>query len=199
MEDFQYLDKRVQKTKQDLYSAFFELLKQKNYAQITIKDIIQLAECSRGTFYAHYNNKDDLLNEIIHFLFKKMVKAYRSSYINKASINIQSLVDEPFNLLNHFMHYGEYYQLLLGNNIQIDFRDRITNVIISLYLKEFDIQSTSDKKKVDVNLLKRYSAYGLAGLILDWIIDDFPIESYKFSIELMKTIQYSLGTIQIKN
>ncbi|QGS68329.1 hypothetical protein CV093_06190 [Oceanobacillus sp. 143] len=47
--------------------------------------------------------------------------------------------------------------------------------------------------------MKRYSAYGLAGLILDWIIDDFPIEPYKFSIELMKTIQYSLGTIQIKN
>ncbi|QGS68328.1 TetR family transcriptional regulator [Oceanobacillus sp. 143] len=123
------------------------MTKTKNYAQITIKDIIQLAECSRGTFYAHYNNKDDLLNEIIHFLFKKMVKAYRSSYINKASINIQKLVDEPLNLLNHFMHYGECYQLLLGNNIQIDFRDKITDAIISLYLKEFDIQSTSDKKK----------------------------------------------------
>lgn len=199
MVEFQYLDKRVQKTKQDLYHAFFELLKQKSYGQITVKDVIQLAECSRGTFYAHYNNKDDLLNEIIHFLFKEMVKAYRSSYINKASINIQSLVDEPLNLLNHFIQYGECYQLLLGKNIQIDFRERITNIIINLYLKEFDIQNTSDQKKVDVNLLKRYSAYGLAGLILDWIINDFPMEPYQFSIELIKTIQYSLGTIQIKN
>lgn len=199
MVEFQYLDKRVQKTKQDLYHAFFELLKQKSYGQITVKDVIQQAECSRGTFYAHYNNKDDLLNEIIHFLFKEMVKAYRSSYINKASINIQSLVDEPLNLLNHFIQYGECYQLLLGKNIQIDFRERITNIIINLYLKEFDIQNTSDQKKVDVNLLKRYSAYGLAGLILDWIINDFPMEPYQFSIELIKTIQYSLGTIQIKN
>lgn len=199
MADFQYLDKRVQRTKQDLYRALFELLKQKNYVKITIKDIIELAECSRGTFYAHYHHREDLLNEIIHFLFNEMVKAYRSTYINEDSINIQSLVDEPLNFLNHFIQYGEYYQLLLGNNIQINFRDKITNQIINLYLKDFDIQSTSDEKNVDGNLLKRYCAYGLAGLILDWIKDDFSIEPEKFSIELVKTFQYSLGTIQIKN
>ncbi|MFS0820390.1 TetR/AcrR family transcriptional regulator [Bacillus sp. 1P02SD] len=199
MAEFQFLDKRVQKTKQDLYSAFFELLKQKKYVQITIKDIIESAGCSRGTFYTHYNNRDDLLNEIIQFLFKEMTKAYRSSYINKKSINIQSLVDEPLNLLNHFIKYGEYYQLLLGDAIQINFRDRITNLIINLYLEEFDIQSTTDEKKVEGNLLKRYCAYGLVGLILDWIKDDFPIEPKKFSVELVKTFQYSLGTVLIKN
>lgn len=199
MTDFQYLDKRVQRTKQDLYHALFELLKQKNYVKITIKDIIELAECSRGTFYTHYNHRDDLLNEIIHFLFKEMVKAYRSTYINEDSINIQSLVDEPLNFLNHFKQYGEYYQLLLGNNIQINFSDRITNVIINLCLEDFDIQSTSGEKKVDGNLLSRYSAYGLAGLILDWIKDEFPIEPEKFSIELVNTFQSSLGMIRIKN
>lgn len=198
MAEFQFLDKRVQKTKQDLYSAFFELLKQKKYVQITIKDIIEFAGCSRATFYTHYNNRDDLLNEIIQFLFNEITKAYRSSYINKKSFDIQSLVDEPLNLLNHFIKYGEYYQLLLGDAAQINFRDKITNLIIKLYLEEFDIIST-DKKKVEVNLLKRYCAYGLAGLILDWIIEDFSLEPKKFSIELVRTFQYSLGTIQVKN
>ncbi len=196
---FQHLDKRVQRTKINLYNALFELLKQKKYEQITIKDIIDFAGYSRGTFYIHYKQKDDLLDEIINYLFKEASKAQRSSYINEDSIDVQRLENEPIFILKHFKQYGEYYKILLGENIQIDFSRKLTNMFINMYLEDFEMQDTADKNAIDKNLINKYYAYGLIGLILDWVIADFPTEPEDFSKELVKMFKYSLGTIQIKN
>lgn len=199
MVEFQYLDKRVQRTKLDFYNALLELLKQKKYEQITIKDIINVAGYSRGTFYTHYKQKDDLLNEIIRFLFNEASKAQRSSYINEDSIDVQRLENEPIFILRHFKQYGNYYKILLGENIRIDFRDKLTNMFVNLYLEDFEMQDTTNGNNIDKDLLNKYYAYGLIGLILDWVIADFPTEPEEFSKELVKMFKYSLGTIQIKN
>ena len=61
------------------------------------------------------------------------------------------------------------------------------------------MQDTSDGNNMDKDLLNKYYAYGLIGLILDWVIADFPTEPEEFSKELVKMFKYSLGTIQIKN
>ena len=138
---FQYLDKRVKRTKLDLYNALIELIKQKKYEKITIKDIIDFAGYSRGTFYLHYKEKDDLLNEIINYLFFEASKAQRSSYINEDSINVQSLTNETIYILKHFNEYGDIYKTLLGENIQIDFRQKITNWMVNIYLEDFEMQN----------------------------------------------------------
>lgn len=197
--EYQFLDKRIQRTKRDLYNALFELLLQKKYEQITVKDIIDLAGYSRGTFYTHYKKKDDMLYEIIDTLFDEASKAQRSSYIKEVAIDIQRLENEPIFILNHFKQYGEWYKILLGENIQIDFRDKLTNMFVELYLEDFDFQDTTDGSSINKDLLNKYYSYGLIGLILDWVIADFPTEPEEFSIELVKIFQYSLGTIRIQN
>lgn len=198
MADFQFLDKRVQKTKITLFESFFIVLKKKPYRDIKITDIILQANCSRATFYTHYNHKDHLLEEITQYLFKEMIRAYRSTYVQGSMIDIQNLTDEPLNLLSHFMHFGEYYQLLLGEHLQMGFREKITNIIIQLYLEEFEIQPVQGEGKVDGDLLERYCGYGLAGIILDWVKDDFPIEPEALSREITKVFKHSLGTIRVK-
>jgi len=199
MVEFQYLDKRVQRTKLDFYNALFELLKQKKYEHISIKDITSFAGYSRGAFYNNYKQKDDLLNEIVHSLFNEARKANRSSYINEDSIDVRRLENEPIFILRHFKQYGKYYQILLGKNISIDFRDKVTTMFVNLYLEDFDMQDTTVGNTIDNDLLNKYCAYGLIGLILDWVIADFPTEPEEFSIELVKIFKYPLGTIQIKN
>lgn len=199
MIEYRFLDKRIQRTKRDFYNALFELLKQKKYEQITIKEIIDFAGYSRGTFYTHYRKKDDLLYEIIDALFDAASKAQRSSYFKEDSINVQRLENEPIYILKHFKQYGEYYQILLGKNISIDFRDKLTAMFVNLYLEDFDMHDTTEGNNIDNDLLNKYFAYGLIGLILDWVIADFPTEPEDFSKELVKIFKYSLGTIWIKN
>lgn len=196
---FQYLDKRVQRTKSDLYNALMELLKQKKYEQITITDIVEFAGYSRGTFYLHYSQKDDLLNEIIKFLFEEAEKAARIPYAGESSIDVQMLNGETIPIIRHFKQYGEYYKVLLGENLQIDFSQKLTNVFVDLFTKEFDMQNTNGQNNITRNFIYRRYAYGTIGLIMDWITADFPMEPEEFSRELEKSYKYSLGTIQIIN
>lgn len=197
MFEFKFLDKRVQRTKSDLYNAFFELLKQRKYEQITVKDIVELAGYSRGVFYTHYKHKEELLDEIIDYLFHEAKKAQRVPYENTDSINIKELVNEPIYMLTHFKEYGEYYQILLRENIKGPFSIQLTNEMITTYLMDFKMDLPSKDKTIN-DMLNRYYAYGLMGLIIEWILDNFPKEPEEFSSELVKVFQYSLGKIYIK-
>ncbi|WKA58358.1 TetR/AcrR family transcriptional regulator [Planococcus shenhongbingii] len=199
MIEFEYLDKRVRRTKLDFYNAFIELLKQKKYEQITIKDIISLAGYSRGSFYNHYREKDDLLNEIIDSLFHEARRAQRAPYINEDSIDVLSLENEAIFILRHFKEYGNYYQTLLGENIRIDFRGQLSNQVVAIFLEDFDMEDTTEGNNLDKDLLNKYYGYGLIGVILDWVIADFPSETEDFSKELGKIFKYSHGTTRIKN
>jgi len=52
------------KTVHRLHQALLDLMEQKDYDQIAIKDITDTAGINRRTFYLHYENKEQLLNEI---------------------------------------------------------------------------------------------------------------------------------------
>ena len=53
-------DRRVQRTRQLIRAAFRALLKEKGYEALTVQDIIDRANIGRATFYAHFENKDEL-------------------------------------------------------------------------------------------------------------------------------------------
>ncbi|MEM9777945.1 MAG: TetR/AcrR family transcriptional regulator [Chloroflexota bacterium] len=68
----QKTDRRVQRTRKQLYDALIELIEEKGYESITVQNIIDRANFGRSTFYAHFQDKDDLLlsgmNELVHRL-----------------------------------------------------------------------------------------------------------------------------------
>lgn len=66
-------DPRVLRTRQIIKDAFKSLLKTKGFDSITIKDIAQKATINRATFYAHYEDKYALLDEIVVQTFKNML------------------------------------------------------------------------------------------------------------------------------
>lgn len=47
-----------------IWRAYLDLAYEKHSSHITVKDILQKADISRGTFYAHYRSIDDLQKQI---------------------------------------------------------------------------------------------------------------------------------------
>lgn len=66
-------DPRVLRTRQLIREAFRELLQNKGFDAITIKDIAQRATINRATFYTHYEDKYALMEEITEESFHKMI------------------------------------------------------------------------------------------------------------------------------
>ncbi|WP_062047713.1 TetR/AcrR family transcriptional regulator [Bacillus sp. JCM 19034] len=58
------LDRRKQYTRKVLKNSLIELLQNKPINAISVKEICQLADINRSTFYAHYTDLYDLLQQI---------------------------------------------------------------------------------------------------------------------------------------
>ena len=59
--------------------ALLNLLQKKDLEFITIKEICVAAGVNRSTFYLHYENVDDLLNETIEYLNEDFLSAFNFS------------------------------------------------------------------------------------------------------------------------
>ncbi|GGB08955.1 TetR/AcrR family transcriptional regulator [Macrococcus hajekii] len=57
-------DRRVRKTKESIKNAYFNLLTEKPFKDITINQITEKADINRGTFYLHYLDKFDLRDQL---------------------------------------------------------------------------------------------------------------------------------------
>lgn len=55
------VDRRVERTRKAVLAAFFGLLQEARYDDITVADIVGRAGVSRSAFYAHFAGKDALL------------------------------------------------------------------------------------------------------------------------------------------
>ena len=66
-----YIEKN-RKTKQLIQKSFMKILESKSFESITVGDITKHAQINRGTFYLHYKDKFDLLDNIEQQLFKDL-------------------------------------------------------------------------------------------------------------------------------
>ena len=63
-------DPRVQRTRNLIVEALIELTVQKGFASVTVEDIVKRAGINRATFYRHYQDKFDLLDQYAEAVYQ---------------------------------------------------------------------------------------------------------------------------------
>jgi AcrR family transcriptional regulator len=77
-------DRRVQRTRQLLRGALFSLIQEKGFEALSVQDIIDRANVGRATFYAHFDNKHDLLLSGLED-FRTAIKAQQRRLLQEAT------------------------------------------------------------------------------------------------------------------
>lgn len=83
---------RMTQTKQSLINAFFNLASIKDFEKITIADITKGAQVNRATFYAHFNDKYDLIDYIMGDFASASIENHTSGVVKFDLDSIHQLV-----------------------------------------------------------------------------------------------------------
>jgi len=180
-------DLRIIRTKKSIKKAFFDLLKKKNYNKITIQDIAEEAVINRNTFYLHYLDKDDLLDQLSNECLNKFKESMKSSN------NIDTINDlryDDFYELNKKVFETieedfDFYKVILEDESIPYLSIKFTNIIKN-HMNEGLDKSASVKENRDVDnriIYIEYMAAGLIGVIRFWINN-----RNKYSIEEVSKI-----------
>lgn len=92
-------DLRVKRTQKAIRESFFELIKEKGFEQMSVKDITDRAMISRNTFYLHYADKyalfDRICDDLMRTLFFRAAKQLRRVQQNKFTVeSVASIIKE---------------------------------------------------------------------------------------------------------
>ncbi|MCI8400974.1 MAG: TetR/AcrR family transcriptional regulator [Lachnospiraceae bacterium] len=63
---------RISRSRRDMRNALLQLMKTTPYGAITVTMLAGEAGVNRKTFYAHYQNKDELLHELLYDMFDEL-------------------------------------------------------------------------------------------------------------------------------
>jgi AcrR family transcriptional regulator len=191
-------DKRVKRTKEKFREVLLSLLEQKSLSEITITEIVKAADFNRGTFYAHYEKKEDLLDEIMEEMFEKMTEAFRKPYLHLSVVDFDKIPSNSIILFDHFLENKRFYQLMLRPTTNANFHERMTRRLDNLFREEFEFLTNEIDPEIDIELFRTYRIHGIIGLILEWVENDFHQTSSYMGAQLIHIMAFSTPKVQIK-
>lgn len=108
------IDLRIVKTKKGIYSALVELLESSSFEDIKVSEICTKAMINRSTFYAHFEDKYELLDSLI----KEMKKLLKSLLKENPNIsNTKEYYMEVIKILvDHIEEKKNFYIAVAANN-----------------------------------------------------------------------------------
>lgn len=159
------VDRRVRKTRRQLRECLISLLKEKKVQDITVRELTDMADLNRGTFYLHYKDVFDLLekteaelqedfNQLVHKHGAVDLKQRPAVIFNE----IYSLVYENADLI----------EILLGENGDLNFVNRLKQLIREKCLKDWmEVFRTGNQAAFDAFFC--FIVSGCVGLVQYWL------------------------------
>lgn len=160
-------DLRIIKTKIALYNSLTNLMKDKTFEEIRVSDICNEALINRSTFYAHYDDKYELLVD-----FLKNVENELTSELSKNNniVNTKEYYIELIRLfLNHIEEKKDIYNSIMINNRNSIMMDILLSVVNDDLLKK--IKSNDINSKIPSDIIAKFYLGGVMNLGVEWLRD----------------------------
>lgn len=166
------------------------LMKTSSLSKITITEIVQHANLNRGTFYKHYQSKEQLLDEIVDDVLGDLARSYRAPYSDREVFKLTELTASKIEIFEHVDRHAKFYKVIVDSHAFQGFQTRICDVLKQLSTDDLQrFQGTPSK--VDKDFLASYSAYALFGFIIEWIHSDFKYTPAFMAEQLMEILSTS--------
>lgn len=159
------IDRRVRKTKKLLLDGLTRLMSEKKINKITVKELTDLVDVNRATFYLYYNDIFDMVEKIETDMIVYLMDAFEEfSNKGKTFENALCLITRLF---EYIKEYSQLCKILLGPDGDYAFVEKLKSSIKTAFP---DIEQNEDPV-----LSKYYMPFiisGCIGAIQLWLEDD---------------------------
>ena len=166
-------------TAKKMNDALITILETKEFEYISIKEICHIANVNRSTFYLHYSNMNDLLEETIKSLNLSFNSHFNSrenenTIISKDNLEDLLLIndDNLIPYLNFIKENKNIYKVLKNHpqlfNANKTYEQMFRKLFVPI-MNRFGLDEKWHKYLMD------FYISGLTSIVLDWVYDDCKI------------------------
>jgi AcrR family transcriptional regulator len=164
------VDRRVRRTKKLLLQGLTKLMSEKKINKITVKELTQLVDVNRATFYIYYKDIFDMLEKVETEMFEYFSEALEKYMPTGSNIeNALSLINYVFKYIEE---YSELCKILLGPDGDYAFVEKLKKAIGDYF---------PVMERLGDNARGRYFMpfviSGCVGAIQQWLEDDMKTSS----------------------
>lgn len=164
-------NRRIRITKMLIRDAFLEILKTTPFEKISVTQICKVAEINRATFYAHFEDTRQLLNEIENSVMEQIpVPADIPTIYTEDSF--QKMLEEFF---TYIQKNAEMFSLLMNTG-----NDRFSQRLIQNVFERYSAQALIAQSQI-ARYGYIFSINGVIGLTKEWMTSGFPLSPERFS------------------
>ena len=166
-------DRRVRRTTARLRQALAQLLLEKDLSSITVRELTDLADVNRGTFYTHYRDLYDMLEQMEQEMFQEledMLDSYASDILQQ---DITPILRDVFRFVGR---NKDLCQVFLARQAVDRFSQRLNTLIYhkclaewrELYQRYPNLSGLADRPE-EGNYALEFVVAGAVGLIRAWL------------------------------
>ena len=178
------MDRRIKYTKLRLKKSIVELLRDYPIEKITVKQLCETADINRSTFYAHYSDPFDLLQQLEQEVIDQLMEHISQSIFVEESENIRNVLDI---MLKYIQQNADLFKVLLSENGDMAFQKDMMRIT-----QQKSIIELKNNKNIDPDISSYVQSFEIAGglsIVQKWL-ENGMVESTQRMSKLMTTLLY---------
>ena len=179
------IDRRIKYTKSQLEKAMVSLLRDNHISKISVTTLCHIADINRSTFYTHYKDQYDLLEQMSREAIDN-IKLYLDSFSNDGENSVSEF--DLGVILEYAKSNAELFKVFLSENCDTVFQNDIMQLfqIIPMYINIKTSERTRD-------YLTGFMLAGCISMLRRWLFEDMPESTQEMSEMILQVVNHGLG------
>lgn len=161
-------NRSVRNTKKRLKESLVFLMQKKSVNSISVKELTDLADVNRGTFYLHYSDIYDMVQKIEDEFFAEYESVLNTSTPSGEKEGYIYLKE----LFTFFKNNQDFCRLICSTNADLGFFNRLKNLLNRKYCIVWENAELQMSRK-QTEYYNSFIFWGSIGILKQWIDNDF--------------------------
>jgi len=178
-------DRRSQRTQRNLHEALMSLMLEKRYDDITVQNIIDRADVGRSTFYAHFQDKEDLMTSGLMRLMQTL-----SEMVAEPSVRGEERLLPTRELFEHVQESQNLFRgLVRGRGLELFF-EKGQGFWIQKLTTDLRARLPEDQRpSVPIPVIAQFVAGTFVTMLRWWLDNKMPYSPKEMDDMLQRLIQ----------